>query len=180
MYMALWFGETKGKFDLGYTTNGFLGGLVAITCPCYWVSPFGAIILGLVAGVIVYLAINLIEHLRIDDPVGAVSVHGACGIWGTLSLGLFASGQYGATGPTGADNSAPVAGLFYGGGMSVLKAQLIGSAVVTIATFIIAFILMWVVNKMPYPWKLRVEPEGETGPGGLDVFEHGIEAYPAQ
>jgi Amt family ammonium transporter len=180
MYMALWFGETKGKFDLGYTTNGFLGGLVAITCPCYWVSPFGAIMLGLVAGIIVWIATNLIEYLRIDDPVGAVSVHGACGIWGTLSLGLFACGQYGASGPTGADNSAPVAGLFYGGGIGVLKAQVIGSAVVTIATFIVAFTLMWVVNKMPYPWKLRVEPEGETGPGGLDVFEHGIEAYPSQ
>lgn len=180
MYMALWFGETKGKFDLGYTTNGFLAGLVAITCPCYWVSPFGSILLGLIAGIIVWLALNFMEHMRIDDPIGAVAVHGFCGIWGTLSLGFFACGLYGATGPTGADNSAPVTGLFYGGGTSVLKAQFIGSFCVTASTFIVAYILMWVVNKLPYPWKLRVEPEGETGPGGLDVFEHGTEAYPSQ
>ncbi len=180
MYMALWFGETKGKFDLGYTTNGFLAGLVAITCPCYWVSPFGAIILGLVAGVVCWLAVNLLEYLRIDDPIGAVAVHGAAGMWGTWSLGLFACGLYGATGPTGADNSAPVAGLFYGGGTAVLKAQLIGNITMAISTFIVAFILMWVVMQLPHPWKLRVPAEGETGPGGLDVYEHGVEAYPSQ
>ena len=61
-----------------------------------------------------------------------------------------------------------------------LKAQLIGSGVITISTFVVAFVLMWVVKLLPYPWKLRVEPEGETGPGGLDVFEHGVEAYPSQ
>ena len=79
--------------------NGFLAGLVAITCPCYWVSPTGAILLGAVAGVIVVLGVELLEYLRIDDPIGAVPVHGFCGIWGTLSLGLFACGQFGATGP---------------------------------------------------------------------------------
>ncbi|MDP4130200.1 MAG: ammonium transporter, partial [Bacteroidota bacterium] len=110
----------------------------------------------------------------------AVAVHGFGGIWGTLSLGLFACGQYGATGPTGADNSAPVKGLFYGGGADVLKAQFIGSMTVTIATLLVSFTLMWVIKQLPYPWKLRVEPIGETGPGGLDMFEHGTEAYPAQ
>jgi len=175
MYLALWFGDTKGKFDLGFTINGFLGGLVAITCPCYWVSPIGSIALGAVAGLVVFLSIKILEWFRIDDPIGAVPVHGFCGIWGTLSLGLFASGQYGATGPTGADNSAPVAGLFYGGGAGVLKAQLIGSATITVATFVIAFILMWVINKLPNPWKLRVEAEGEVM--GLDNYEHGTEAY---
>lgn len=161
MYCALWFGDTKGKFDLGYTVNGFLGGLVAITCPCYWVSPFGSIVLGLVAGIIVYLAINLLERLRIDDPIGAVPVHGFCGIWGTLSLGLFACGKYGATGPTGADNSSPVTGIFYGGGATIFEAQIIGSLIVTVATFAIAFAMMWLIKQLPYPWKLRVEPEGE-------------------
>jgi len=180
MYMALWFGDTKGKFDLGYTTNGFLAGLVAITCPCYWVSPFGAIVLGAVAGIVVWLALNLMEYWRIDDPIGAVAVHGFGGIWGTLSLGLFACGKYGLTGATGPDNSAPVTGLFYGGGADVLKAQFIGSFSITVATLAVSFILMWVIKQLPYPWKLRVEPEGEMGPGGLDVFEHGIEAYPSQ
>ncbi len=161
------------KWDASFTTNGFLAGLVAITCPCYWVSPTGAIILGAVAGVLVYLGVELLEYLRIDDPIGAVPVHGFCGIWGTLSLGLFACGKYGATGPTGADNSAPLAGLFYGGGMTVLIAQIIGSAIITTATFVSAMILMKVVNATG---TLRIDREGELN--GLDVTEHGIAAYP--
>jgi Amt family ammonium transporter len=180
MALPLWFGPNKGKFDLAFTINGLLAGLVAITCPCYWVSPAGAIGIGLVAGIILYYATLLLEHYRIDDPVGAVPVHGINGIWGTISLGLFASGQFGVTGPTGADNSAPVKGLFYGGGWDVFKAQLTGSAIITISTFAVALILMWVVNKLPHPWKLRVEAEAETNPGGLDVFEHGVSAYHTQ
>ena len=77
------------------------------------------------------LGVELLEYLRIDDPIGAVPVHGFCGIWGTISLGLFACGKYGASGPAGPDNSVAVKGLFYGGGSHVLTAQLIGSAVVT-------------------------------------------------
>jgi Amt family ammonium transporter len=84
-----------GKWDLGITTNGFLAGLVAITCPCYWVSPTGAFFIGIVAGVVVILAIDALEYLRIDDPIGAVPVHLVCGIWGTLSLGVFATGRCG-------------------------------------------------------------------------------------
>ena len=80
------------------------------------------------------LGIDLLEWLRIDDPIGAVPVHGFCGIWGTLSLGLFACGRYGSTGPLSADNSAPLKGLFYGGGTQVLMAQIIGSACITAAT----------------------------------------------
>jgi ammonium transporter, Amt family len=160
-------------WDLGYTVNGFLAGLVAITCPCYWVSPTGAILIGGIAGFVVVLGIDLLEHLRIDDPIGAVPVHGFCGIWGTLSLGLFAVGKYGATGPFGADNSAPVTGLFYGGGFSVLAAQAIGSLIVTASTFSIALLLMHLVNLTR---TLRVSAEGELA--GLDIHEHGIPAYP--
>jgi Amt family ammonium transporter len=180
MLLGLWVGPTKGKFDLGLTINGLLGGLVAITCPCYWVSPLGAILLGFVAGAVIYYGTVLLEYMRIDDPVGAVPVHGLCGIWGTISLGLFASGQYGVTGPTGADNSTAnlVTGLFYGGGASVLKAQVIGSLTITVATFAVAYIVMLIVNKLPHPWRLRVEEHGEIA--GLDIFEHGIEAYPDQ
>jgi Amt family ammonium transporter len=182
MLAAFWWGPTKGKWDLGFSVNGMLAGLVAITCPCYWVDPIGALILGGVAGFVVFGGVYLLEWFRIDDPVGAVSVHGFAGIWGTLSLGLFAAGKYGATGPTGADNSAGqiVKGLFYGGGTDVLKAQIIGNFSITIATFIVAFAMMKVIRMLPHPWNLRVEEKGETGPGGLDVFEHGIEAYPAQ
>jgi len=179
MLCALWIGPFKGKFDTGFALNGMLAGLVAITCPCYWVSPLGAVLIGVVVGFVVFGGIYWLEYLRIDDPVGAVSVHGFAGIWGTLSLGLFATGQYGATGPLGADTTAPnlVKGLFYGGGFDVLKAQAIGSFTITAATLLISFIVMIAVSKLPYPYKLRVEPEGETGPGGLDVWEHGAEAY---
>ncbi|MCO5948154.1 ammonium transporter [Mucilaginibacter flavidus] len=180
MLAALWWGPTKGKFDLAFTVNGFLAGLVAITCPCYWVSPLGALMLGAVAGFIVFAGVYIFEWFRIDDPVGAVSVHGLSGIWGTLSLGLFASGQYGATGPTGADNSAPVAGLFYGGGTHVLVAQAIGTFTIAIAVFVVTFVMMFIINKLPNPWRLRVEEHGEAGVGGLDVFDHGIEVYPPQ
>jgi ammonium transporter, Amt family len=161
------------KWDISFTVNGFLAGLVAVTCPCYWVSPTGAILLGGIAGVVVVLGVELLEWLRIDDPIGAVPVHGFCGIWGTLSLGLFACGQYGATGPVAPDHSAPLTGLFYGGGMQVLEAQAIGSAIVTTATFAVSMIVMSLINATGH---LRVEREGELH--GLDLFEHGISAYP--
>jgi Amt family ammonium transporter len=170
--MAVAYSMNK-NWDVSFTVNGFLAGLVAITCPCYWVSPTGAILLGGIAGVVVVLGVELLEYLRIDDPIGAVPVHGICGIWGTLSLGLFACGKYGATGPISADNSAPLKGLFYGGGTQVLVAQLIGSLIVTVSTFVVAFAVMKVVNAMGL---LRVSAEGETL--GLDLHEHGISAYP--
>jgi Amt family ammonium transporter len=168
-----WAYKSSKKWDAGFTTNGFLAGLVAITCPCYWVSPTGAVLLGGIAGVIVVLGVELLEYLRIDDPIGAVPVHGIAGIWGTLSLGFFACGRYGATGPTGPDNSAPLAGLFYHGGTAVLKAQFIGSACITLATFGVSMALMLLVNAFGV---LRVSKEGELY--GLDLHEHGISAYP--
>jgi ammonium transporter, Amt family len=168
-----WAYMSSKKWDAGFTTNGFLAGLVAITCPCYWVSPTGAILLGGVAGVVVVLGVELLEWLRIDDPIGAVPVHGICGIWGTLSLGLFACGKYGVSGPTGPDNSAALKGLFYGGGLQVLKAQFIGSAVITLTTFGVAMAVMYAVNATGL---LRVSEEGELY--GLDLHEHGISAYP--
>jgi Amt family ammonium transporter len=161
------------KWDVSFTVNGFLAGLVAITCPCYWVSPTGSILLGGVAGVIVVLGVELLEYLRIDDPIGAVPVHGICGIWGTLSLGLFACGKYGATGPLAPDNSAPLKGLFYGGGTTLLAAQVIGSLIVTLSTFAVAMVVMYAVNLTR---TLRVSEEGELY--GLDLHEHGISAYP--
>jgi Amt family ammonium transporter len=173
---ALFFMYPRNKiWDCGMTVNGFLAGLVAITCPCYWVSPTGAIILGAVAGVVCALAVDLMEWLRFDDPVGAVAVHGACGIWGTLSLGLLGCGLYGAPGPTGADNSdaSVVTGLFYGGGTKVLVSQAIGSASITLATFTVSMLMMYAVK---LTGTLRVSKEGEIE--GLDVHEHGGTAYP--
>jgi ammonium transporter, Amt family len=161
------------KWDVSYTVNGFLAGLVAITCPCYWVSPTGSILLGGIAGFIVVGGVELLEHLRIDDPIGAWPVHGLCGIWGTLSLGLFAVGKYGATGPISPDNSAPLKGLFYGGGTQLLTAQAIGSAVTVVCTFSVALVVMLAVNAMGL---LRLDREGEMY--GMDLTEHGIPAYP--
>ncbi len=165
--------KTDGKWDLALTVNGFLAGLVAITCPCYWVEPEGAFLLGIGAGFVVVYSIDLLEYLRIDDPIGAVPVHMMAGIWGTLSLGLFASGKYGAPTPTGADVSSVVTGLFYGGGFGVLKAQAIGSFSITIATFVAAMALMYAVKATG---TLRVSTEGEIE--GLDLHEHGFPAYP--
>ena len=170
-----WMYPRNKVWDAGMTINGFLAGLVAITCPCYWVSPFGAIMIGAIAGPVCALWVDLMEYLRIDDPVGAVAVHGAAGIWGTLSLGLFATGQFGAPTPTGADNSAAsvVTGLFYGGGANQLIAQAIGSAAIGGATFVASMVLMYVVK---YTVGLRVSKEGELE--GLDLHEHGGGAYP--
>jgi Amt family ammonium transporter len=164
-----------GKWDLGLTVNGFLAGLVAITCPCYWVSPTGAFFIGAIAGFVVVYGTDLLEYLRIDDPIGAVPVHMMAGIWGTLSLGLFATGAYGAPTPVGADTSAGaiVKGLLYGGGTGQLIAQAIGSGAITLATLAAAFALMYLVK---LTGTLRVSRDGEIE--GLDVHEHGMLAYP--
>ena len=103
-------------------------------------------------------------------------------MWGTWSLGLFACGRYGATAPYGPNptdyNAATNAtGLFYGGGTSVLKAQAIGTFTIAIAVFVVTWIMMKLIMLIPHPWKLRVEAHGETGPGGLDMFDHGASAY---
>src|SRR5690349_16824150 len=116
------------KWVLGLTVNGFLGGLVAITAPCYWVSPTGAFFIGIGAAFAVVWGLDWLEHLRIDDPIGAVPVHMMAGVWGTISLGLFATGEFGIPTPTGMDSSTLVTGLFYGGGATQLITQLIGSA----------------------------------------------------
>jgi ammonium transporter, Amt family len=161
-----------GKWDLGLTVNGFLAGLVAITCPCYWVSPTGAFFIGAIAGVVVILATDALEMVRVDDPIGAVPVHLVCGIWGTLSLGLFATGAYGLPTPTGMDTTF-VKGLFYGGGTAQLMAQAIGSASVVTATLAVSVVLMYAVKATG---TLRVSEAGERE--GLDLHEHGMLAYP--
>jgi Amt family ammonium transporter len=168
------------KWDTAALVNGFLAGLVAITCPCYWVSDIGSCVIGAVAGVLVIAGMEILEHMRIDDPVGAWPVHGLCGIWGTVSLGLFACGQYSAAGssPTGVPDIKPfspeaLTGLFYGGGAAVLKAQLVGSAIVCAATFASAMVMFKVLDAFKL---LRVSEAGEIE--GLDLDQHGGSAYP--
>ena len=118
-----WVYPRSKKWDVGISINGLLAGLVAITCPCYWVSPTGSIAIGAIAGVIMVLAVDFTEWVRVDDPCGAFAVHGVCGIWGTLSLGFFAVGNYGG-----------VKGILYGGNANQLIAQIKGSATIIACT----------------------------------------------
>ncbi len=157
----LWVYPRVKKWDMGITINGFLGGLVAITAPCYYVNATAAVIIGLVAGVVVVLGIDLIEHMRIDDPIGAVAVHGFAGIWGTWSVGLFSNGKFGVP-----------KGLLWGGDAKQLWSQVWGNAVVAVASFGAAYAVMKVVMMMKL---LRVSEDGELE--GMDIHEHGSPAY---
>ncbi len=145
------------KPDISMALNGALAGLVAITCPCDGVSPTGALIIGGVAGILVVLSVLFFDHvLKIDDPVGAVSVHGVNGLWGTLSFGLFAMDG----------------GLFYGGGFKQFGVQLLGAATAFVWAFGIGLVLFGILSKTT---GLRVSSEEELK--GLDIGEHGNEAY---
>jgi Amt family ammonium transporter len=145
------------KPDASMALNGALAGLVSITAPCDGVTPLGAILIGVVGGTLVVLSVLFIDHiLRVDDPVGAVSVHGVCGAWGTLAAGLFNMNT----------------GLFYGGGLRQLGVQALGASTAFIWAFGLGLILFFAISKTI---GLRVEPEEELK--GLDIGEHGMEAY---
>ncbi len=164
--LTVWF--QFGKPDTSMTLNGALAGLVAITAPCAVVSPSSAIIIGLMAGILVVLAVEFIDKvLHVDDPVGAISVHGVCGIFGTLSVGLFAQASYGESSGVGAIN-----GFFFGGGLSLFWTQLVGVLAVAAWTFGLAMGLFYLIKKTV---GLRVSPEEELK--GLDIEEHGMESY---
>ncbi|MBF0591346.1 MAG: ammonium transporter [Nitrospirae bacterium] len=156
--------------DISMWANGLLAGLVAITAPCAFVNSTGAVIIGLVAGMLCCWSVFFVERtLKVDDPVGAVSVHGACGAWGILSLGLFADGTYG----DGFNNvTGTVKGLFYGGG-SQLVAQIIGICTNIIFVFCLMYVFFKVLDKIV---ALRVSEEVELE--GLDHHEVGVSAYP--
>ncbi len=154
-----------GKPDLGMILNGTLAGLVAITAPCAFVSVGSSVIIGIVAGILVVLSVGMFDSLRIDDPVGAISVHLMNGVWGTLALGLFAQSEI-------MPNTVKD-GLFFGGGVAQLTPQIIGivaAGVVTFATSAVAWLLIRAA------FGLRVSEEEELG--GLDFGEHGNRAYP--
>lgn len=151
-----------GKPDTSMSLNGALAGLVAITAGCYEVSPVGSLIIGLLAGMLVIVSIEFIDQvLKIDDPVGAASVHGVCGVFGTLAVGLFAAPGYG-------DST----GLLYGGGTEILVTQLIGAAAVFAWAFGVGLALFSVLKATI---GVRVSQEEELK--GLDITEHGMESY---
>jgi Amt family ammonium transporter len=137
------------------------------------VDPIGAFFIGIGGAVVMVLATDLLEWLRIDDPIGAVPVHMGAGMFGTFSLGLFAAGKYGAPTPTGADTSALVTGLFYGGGVEQLWIQFYGTSIVALSVLVVSMALMYAVKATG---TLRVSREGELE--GLDIHEHGAPAYP--
>lgn len=166
--LLLMYIKTK-KWDLGMTLNGALGGLVAITAPCAWVEAWAAVIIGMVAGLIIVYGVSFLENHGVDDPVGAVSVHGLNGIWGLISVGIFADGTYGLY-----SLEAPyVKGLLYGGGFGQLFAQVIGAITVIVWGFGLGYILFKSMDKI---FGIRVSPEIELQ--GLDIHEHGTPAYP--
>ncbi len=146
-----------GKPDAGMSLNGALAGLVAITAGCASVSPISAAIIGALGGIVVVLSVLLFEKLRIDDPVGAISVHGTCGALGTILLGFFDSSN----------------GVFFGGGFGLLWAQIVGVVAVLVWCLVTGFILFYGIKAVT---GLRVSEEEEQT--GLDYEEHGASAYP--
>lgn len=148
-----------GKPDVSMTLNGALAGLVAITAGCDCVSPVGAFFIGVVAGFLVVLSVEFFDNIaKIDDPVGAVSVHMANGIWGTIAVGLFS---------TGADGVGK--GLFYGGGVSQLGVQVLGIIAIDAYVLVVMFIAFKIIDKTI---GLRVPAQVEID--GLDIHEHGL------
>ncbi len=163
-----WF--KSGKPDLSMIINGILAGLVGITAPCAFVNLGGAFAIGIIAGILVVFAVSFFDSVQVDDPVGAISVHLVCGVWGTLAVGLFAVGPevyswYG-------DGAGPAKGLFYGGGITALIPQIIG--VVAVGAFTVAFsAVVWGILKATLGIRVTRQEELE----GLDIGEHGMEAY---
>lgn len=159
------------KPDLGLMANGMLAGLVAITAPCAFVNSFGAYTIGAIAGVILVFSVYFVDHtLKVDDPVGAISVHGVNGAWGVISVGLFADGSYGA-GWNGVDGT--VRGLFYGGGASQLFAEIVGTVTCFVFVFSSFYIFFKIVGAL-----IGNRVSAETEIEGLDLAEVGVLAYP--
>jgi Amt family ammonium transporter len=154
MFMGWFF---VGKPQLPWALNGALAGLVAITAPCAFVTPFEAIIIGAIGGIVMYLGVNFLESRGVDDVVGAVSVHGFGGVWGTLAVGIF-HGEL---------------GLLHGGGASQLITQIIGIVAVAAFALIMGAIIFYILKSIGW---LRASREGEIL--GLDIYEHGMVAYP--
>ncbi len=156
---AAWANPAYGRPDPGMTLNGALAGLVGITAGCATVDNVGAVIIGLVAGVIVVFSVLIVDRLRIDDPVGAISVHGVCGAWGLIAVGLL--------------DTVNGKGVIAGGGVDQLVAQLIGIVAIVGWTFVTSSAVFWAIRLTV---GLRVSAADEIA--GLDRIEHGAVAYP--
>jgi ammonium transporter, Amt family len=152
-----------GKPDLSMTMNGALAGLVSITAGCAYVMPYEAVIIGAIGGIVVVMGTVFLDKLRIDDPVGAFPVHGMCGIWGTLAVGIFGHKALGLARD----------GLFHGGGFTQLGIQALGVFTVVVFVITVMFIVFKIIGKAANG--LRVTREEELK--GLDISQHGMESY---
>ncbi|RKL69303.1 ammonium transporter [Salipaludibacillus neizhouensis] len=157
-----------GKADVPTMLNGALAGLVAITASTAFVSTWAAVVIGIIAGLIVHFSMVFFDRAKIDDPIFALSVHGIAGIWGTLSTGFFAT-------PGLAEMNGGLPGLFYGGGLTQLGVQLTGVVSSGLYAFVVAFVILKVMDKV-IPGGIRVTEEEEII--GLDMSEHGSYGYP--
>jgi Amt family ammonium transporter len=152
-----------GKTDILVACNGALAGLVGITAPVAFVEPWSAVVIGAISAPIMLVSVSVIERVfKIDDPVGAISVHGTCGLWGILAVGIFANGNNGVTG-------------LVGGNSMQIVSQLISMGVVLAWALVTGFALFLVLK---YTMGVRASEEEELQ--GLDVSEHGLQAYPAE
>jgi Amt family ammonium transporter len=166
------------KPDPGMMANGMLAGLVAITAPCAFVQPWAASVIGIIAGLIVVESVWLFEKRGIDDPVGAISVHGVCGAFGVLAVGIFADGSYG-VGWNGslAGDAKGVTGVLYGGsGGGQLAAQAMGVLTIAFVMGGIAYLFFYIQNKV---MKGGIRPTREVELQGVDIPEMGVLAYPS-
>jgi Amt family ammonium transporter len=157
-----------GKWDLGFTLNGSLAGLVAITAGCAFVMPWASIVIGALAGILVYLVVEFVEQIKIDDPVGAFAVHGACGIWGTVAIGIFGQPELTILG-----DYAGKGGLLFGGGVDLLVTQVIGSAATVIFVGVAGAIMFYGIQAVHH---IRVAPVADQI--GIDAYEHGVSLWP--
>jgi Amt family ammonium transporter len=159
--VALYYTMTRtGKADVTQACNGALAGLVGVTAPCAFVAPWAAVVIGGLSGLLMLASVSFVENrLKVDDPVGAVSVHGACGLWGLLATGIFADGTYG------------VSGLIVGD-FSQIIAQIIAMVVVSVWAMGTAYVVFAMIKSR---MGLRASEHEEDE--GLDITEHGVRAY---
>lgn len=154
----------SGKWDLVYTLNGSLAGLVAITAPCAFVATWAAVLIGLTGGILVVIGVDIIESMHIDDPVGAFAVHGMNGMMGTLAVGFLGQPQL---------TLNKKAGLFLGGGFDLLGVQLLGVAAIAAFTVAFSFAMFGALKTMG-----RIRVHSRADEIGIDAYEHGVSLWP--
>lgn len=173
----LWIMRRMGKPDPAMMANGMLAGLVAITAPCAFVDPWAAAVIGIIAGILVIESILVIEHrFKIDDPVGAISVHGVCGLFGVLAVGIFANGDYGAGWNLTEGVEGGVTGILYGGtGAEQLLAQAIGAVTIIVVFGLLSYGFFRLQDRLT---KGGIRSAHDDEVMGLDLPEMGVLAYP--